>query len=364
MGESLSILPLVEKLSQEEKVKKILITTITLSSAEVLQKKLFENNKIVHQYLPLDVPNYINKFLNHWSPNLCILVDSEIWPNLIYYTKKKNIPLILINGRITKKSFSRWKIFKNFSRKIFGKFDLCIVANNETEKYLKILGAKNIKNHGNLKFSNTKTKLKNNLDINLAKKLEGKKIWCAASTHQNEEVFCAKAHLEIKKTFKSALMIIIPRHINRVENIKKELNKLNLKVELYSNLNQSDLNIDILLVDAYGESLKFFNISKFVFLGGSLIEHGGQNPLEPARSGCKIFHGPNINNFSDIYEYLYQIGISNLIVEHKNLAQSLVEDFKNGKKNNTEIVEKIDNYGQKILNNVIKDINIYINTQK
>ena len=152
VGEAMSILPLIDKYIQEQKINRILITSITLSSGKVLEKKFNQNQKVIHQFLPLDVPIYTNKFLEHWKPNLSIFIDSEIWPNLILQTNKKKIPLLLINARITKKSFSRWKLIKNFAKKIFEKFDVCIVSNKESENFLKILGAKNIKSYGNLKF--------------------------------------------------------------------------------------------------------------------------------------------------------------------------------------------------------------------
>ena len=147
VGEAMSILPLIENFEKNEKVKKILITTITLSSGEILKKRYSKNSKVIHQYLPLDICSLVKKFIDHWKPNLAIFIDSEIWPNLILETKKKNIPLLLINARITKKTFSRWMFSKKFAKKIFEKFDMCIVANNETENYLKILGSKNIKNY-------------------------------------------------------------------------------------------------------------------------------------------------------------------------------------------------------------------------
>ena len=156
VGEAMSILPLIENFEKNEKIKKILITTITLSSGQILQKRYSQSTKVFHQFLPLDIPNFINKFLNHWNPNLAIFIDSEIWPNLILEIKKRNISLLLVNARITKKTFLRWKFFKNFAKKIFEKFDLCIVANKETENHLKSLGALNIKNYGNLKFAKTK----------------------------------------------------------------------------------------------------------------------------------------------------------------------------------------------------------------
>jgi len=360
VGELLSILPLIEKLEFENKIKKILITTITLSSAEVLQKRINQNKKIIHQFLPLDVPKFVDKFLKHWSPNLSIFIDSEIWPNLIFQIKEKNIPLLLVNGRITKKTFFKWRLLKKSSKKVFEKFDLCIVANTETENHLKILGAKNIKNYGNLKFARTKLNTNAKLDVVLSDKIRNRKIWCAASTHPTEEIFCAKTHLKLKKTYNNILTIIIPRHVIRVKKIYKELSSLNLKICLYSSSDLMDNNTDILLVDAYGEVAKFFNISKCVFLGGSIIKHGGQNPIEPSRLSCKIIHGPNVNNFTEIYAYLKSLGITNEVHDPEELNQSIVEEFKENKINNYNIAEKIDKYGLNILDNVIKDLKKYI----
>ena len=364
VGETMSILPLIESFEQEEKIKKILITTITVSSARILQKKFIQNTKIIHQFLPLDIPKFVNKFLNHWSPNLSIFIDSEIWPNLIFQIKKKDIPLLLVNGRISKKTFFRWKFLKNFSKKIFEKFDLCIVANNETENHLKTLGAKNIKNYGNLKFANTKFNSNNKLDSVFLNKIKNRKIWCAASTHSSEEIFCAKTHLELKKTYDTILTIIIPRHIDRIKTISEELYNLNLKIALYSNIDQISFKTDILLIDAYGEASKFYDISKCVFLGKSLIKSlvndSGQNPIEPSRLGCKIFHGPNVSNFTEIYEYLKSLGITNEIHSPEELSQVLIEELKEDKAKNDEIIQKIENYGQNTLNNVIKELKKYI----
>ena len=365
VGEAMSILPLIENFEKEKKISRILITTITLSSAEVLQKRFAQNEKVFHQFLPLDIPKFIDKFLNHWSPNLSIFIDSEIWPNLIFHIKERNIPLLLVNGRITKKTFSRWKFIKNFAKKIFEKFDLCLVSNKETESYLKILGAKNIKNYGNLKFSKTKFNSKNKLNSVFLNKVKNRKIWCAASTHPSEEIFCAKAHLELKKTYNNILTVIIPRHINRIETIAEELSKLNLKIVLYTNLEKIRDDTDILLINAYGEALKFYEVSKCVFLGKSIVkslaENSGQNPVEAARYGCKIFHGPSVSNFKEIYEYLKSLGVANEVFSFSELSRSLVEELKEDKMNNDKIIEKIENYGLSTLNNVLKEIKIYIN---
>jgi len=238
-----------------------------------------------------------------------------------------------------------------------------MVSNNESENYLKILGAKNIKNYGNLKFSSIKNDIKK-LDSDFLSKIKNRKVWCAASTHPTEELICAKSHLEIKKIYNNILTIIIPRHIDRVNTINEELSRLDLNVVFSSETNKLNEKTDILLVNSYGEALKFYNISKFVFLGKSLIKSlikdGGQNPIEPARLGCKIFHGPYVSNFTETYDYLSKLGVAKKINNSEELSLSLVEELKDDKEKNPEIVEKIDNYGQNILNNVTMELKKYI----
>jgi len=364
VGEAMSILPLIDSCSKEKKIDRILITSITLSSGKILEKKFKDNDKINHQFLPLDINPLINKFLDHWRPNLSIFIDSEVWPNLILKIKEKKIPLLLINARITKKSFDRWKFFSNFAKKIFSQFDLCIASNSESENFLKILGSNNIKNYGNLKYSNTKDNSKKELNSFFLNKINDRKIWCAASTHPTEEILCANAHLKIKKNYTDILTIIIPRHIDRVESIKEELSKLNIKVTLSSELNELSDTTDILLVNSYGEATKFYNIVKYVFLGKSLvkslIKDGGQNPIEPARLGCKILHGPYVSNFAEIYRYFKELKIAKEINNFDELSVSLVEEFKKNEPKNQEIIEKIENYGENILINVIAELKKYI----
>ena len=363
VGEAMSILPLIDGCIKEKKINRILITSITLSSGKILEKRFNNNPKINHQFLPLDIISLINKFLNHWKPNLSIFIDSEIWPNLILKISEKKIPLLLVNARITKKSFDRWKLVIGFAKKIFGKFDLCIASNNESENFLKILGSKNIKNYGNLKFSNIKNDIKK-LDLNFLNKIKNRKVWCAASTHPSEEIICAEAHLKIKKNYNNILTIIIPRHIDRVKTIKEELSKFNINVLLVTELNNFDDKTDILLVNSYGEALKFYDISKYVFLGKSLVQSlikdSGQNPIEPARLGCKILHGPYVSNFSETYNYLKKLGITKEVNDSNKLSLSLIEELQKDKPKNHEIALKIENYGQNILNNVIMELKKYI----
>jgi len=364
VGEAMSVLPLIDNCIKENKINKILLTSITLSSGKVLEKKFKNNDKVIHQFLPLDIPILTNKFLNHWKPNLSIFIDSEIWPTLILQTNKKKIPLVLLNARITKKTFKRWKLIKKFAKTIFEKFDLCIASNKESENFLKILGARNIKNYGNLKFSNSRSSLNQKLDLNFLNKIKNRNIWCATSTHDPEEKICATAHLEIKKKFDNILTIIIPRHIDRVNEINKQLLKLNLKIVLSSELNRVDNKTDILLVNSYGETLKFFGVSKYIFVGKSLVQSlimdSGQNPIEPARLGSEILHGPNVSNFVEIYDYFKTLGIAKEVKNSNELCLSLVELFMENKPKNSENIKKIESYGQNIFNNVIMELKKYI----
>jgi len=202
------------------------------------------------------------------------------------------------------------------------------------------------------------------LDSIFIDKIKNRKVWCAASTHSPEEILCAKAHLIIKKNYSNVLSIIIPRHVDRSKKIYNELSNLNLNVVFSSNLKNLNSETDILLVDSYGEAIKFFNISKCVFLGKSLIQslimNSGQNPIEPARLGCKILHGPNVSNFIEIYTYFKELGIAEEVHNFNVLGQSVVEYFKKDSGINHEIVEKIEDYGQNIFKNVIMELKKYI----
>ncbi len=356
VGELQSIIPIIEKLNKDKKVKQILVTSNTLSSSKIVNQYNFK--KVIHQFFPVDSNFLSNKFLNYWQPSVTFFIDSEIWPNTILNLYKKNIPLVLLNARITKKTFNRWKSINFFSKNIFEKFNLCLPSNYETKKYLKILGAKNIKLIGNIKYSQSEINIKK-----INKKLENfiskKKIWCASSTHSTEEVFCGLIHKSLKKKYKNLVTIIIPRHINRVPEIKTELAKLNLKVHTHEPLKKISNDIDIYLVNSYGQTKSFYSKCKNIFLGGSIINHGGQNPLEATRYGCNILHGPHISNFKEIYKYLKKMNIS-YEMKNKKMMINRLDRFFNSKKNYKKIQANLRNTGQKILNSTYKEIKIII----
>ena len=355
VGEILSIIPIIKNYEKKKSINQILITSSTLSSSKVLEKYKFK--KTIHQFYPIDHIYFTNKFLKYWRPNLAIFIESEIWPCMYKNIYNYNIPLILLNARLTKKTFNRWIKIKYFSKSIFNKILIAFPQNIETKKFLKKINPQKIKMLGNLKFAQNNEEIQNKFLNKLKLEFNKKKIWVASSTHKNEEIFCAQAHLELKKRVKNLLTIIIPRHIHRVKDIILEIESLNLKTACHSNKPKNLRNIDIYIVDTFGETNKFHKIGSSVFLGGSIIKRGGQNPLEAARYGARILHGPNTDNFKDIYKLLKSFKISKKINTPKELA-SLIS-FKKNK--NTGV--KIKKIGKIILKKTIKEIDNLINNE-
>jgi len=352
VGEIKSIIPIIEKLERDKKVKKILITSNTLSSSKIISQYKFK--KTLHQFFPIDTNFLSQKFLNFWKPSVAFFIDSEIWPNMFYNLEKKKIPIVLLNGRITKKTFKNWSLVPSFSRNIFSKFELCLSSSIESKKFLTKLGAKKVKFLGNLKFSQSE---KENFQLSqkLKKFFLNRKIWCASSTHNNEEIFCGKIHIELKKKYKNLLTIIIPRHVDRVKYIKSDLNELNLTVHSHEDIGKIKRETDIYLVNTYGKTKSFYNHCKNVFLGGSLISHGGQNPLEAAQFGCNVLHGPNVFNFSEIYKFLQKNNIAKKVANQSDMLSELDKLF--GRKNpSKKIQKKLNSIGDKILKNSYYEI--------
>ena len=355
VGEILSVIPVIRKFEKDKKIKRILITSSTTSSSHVLSK--FKFKKTIHQFYPFDLNFLTKRFINHWKPKLAIFVDSEIWPNMFNNLHKKNIPIILLNARITKKSFNRWKFLPNFSKRIFEKITLALPQNMESKKYLKLLGAKNIKLVGNLKFFGAaqKDNAKNSI---LKHKFSKRIIFCAASTHRTEELFIGKVHKELKSEIKNLITIIIPRHINRKKEIIDELSDIGLNSQLHTSSKRISKDTNIYIVDTYGEAAKFYSLSKLTFLGGSLIPHGGQNPLEPAREGNYILYGPHIENFKEVYKVLEKLKITTRVSSIKNM-KSVVRQKINFLQRN-KVNKKLKYLGDKILNKNLYEIKKFI----
>ena len=357
VGEILSIIPLIEKLEKNKSINKILITSSTLSSSKVLAK--FKLKKTVHQFFPIDTNFFTKKFLNYWNPSVAIFIESEIWPNMLVNIKKKSIPLLLLNARLTKKSYKKWKIISFFSNYLFNCFDMIFPQNNETKKYLGFLGVKKMKLLGNLKFSESKTQKNINLNKNIKKIFKSRKLWCAVSTHDGEEEMCAETHKKLKKKYKNLLTIIIPRHIHRADQLHQQIIDMGLNVQIHSKQNKVNKETDIYLVDTYGETKSFLKLSNTVFLGGSIVNHGGQNPLEAARFGCEIFHGPNVQNFTEVYKLLQKEKLTHKFYNTNQLVKYINKDL-NKNINYSKKITKLKKIGSSILNQTLKEINSFL----
>mgnify|MGYP001448588303 CR=1 FL=1 len=355
VGELISIIPILEKLEKKQHIKQIIVTTSTKSSAKIFENYKF--NKIHHKYYPLDTNYLTNKFISIWKPQLAVFIDSEIWPNMFKNLNKKKIPIILLNARITETSYKRWRIFNKFANQVFSKITLALPCNLETKRFLKNLRVKNIHIAGNLKFYG-KNKINTINKFLLKKKFKKFKILCAASTHGEEEIFIAKLHKNIKAKNKKLLTIIIPRHINRSEKIINDLKKINLNIVTHSSGDRPNKNTDIYLVDTYGEATKFYQLSNIAFVGGSIIKHGGQNPLEPARLGNYIINGPNIGNFREVYNFLVRNKMSTTTASTLSIKK-IVQNKINQKTSNKN-KGKIFKIGNIIINKNMFYINKYI----
>jgi 3-deoxy-D-manno-octulosonic-acid transferase len=362
VGEFKSIIPIIKQLNINNQNVKFLITTTTLSSGNLAKIELTKFNNVEHRYFPFDINFLIDKFLHLWAPDKIILVDSEIWPNLILKAKQLKIPIALINARLTSKSFKRWMIFPNIAKKIFGKFSLFICSNAETKKFLEKLDLKNIFFKGNIKLIDhiDEKNIKNiNRDF-----LLNKRFWFAASIHKDEDIFCLKTHIEIKKKFRDIITIIAPRHIERAKKINSLSKKFNLEVQILNKEESILDNKEIIIINYFGVLQNYFKYAKSVFIGKSSIKKfkndGGQNPIEAAKLKCKIYHGPYVYNFDDIYKILEQKNISKKIENYKELSKYLISDLTIPNKQKNQISNPIEELEQKTLKDTMLLINDFL----
>ncbi len=364
IGEFKSIIPIIDELNHSRSNLNFLITTVTLSSSNLAKTIIKDYNNVHHRFFPVDVDFVINKFLNCWKPDAIFLVDSEIWPNLIMRSNQKKIPIAIINGRITKKTFKKWMYFPTTAKRIFGLFNLCLVSNQETKDYLLKLEAKNIFYSGNLKLISKieENKFDNNIEI-----LNNKRHWVATSTHDGEEVLCLRTHLLLKEKYKDVITVIAPRHINRINRIETSCRNLNLNFQILEKNQKISLDKEIIIVNSFGVIQHFFKNAKSVFVGKSTLAKlkkvGGQNPIEAAKSNCKIYHGPFVYNFEEIYKILKDNGVSEIVKNSKELSDYLLKDLENSKKIDNKIGNLVNNLGQKTLIDTMKNINKFLSNE-
>lgn len=361
IGELKSILPIINELDKNNNYE-FLVTTVTLSSANLAENELIRFKRATHRFFPIDVKFLMEKFLDLWKPDAIFLVDSEIWPNLIFLSSQKKIPISIINARITFKSYKRWMMIPNLAKLIFNQFNLCLASNKESKKYLENLNAKNIFCFGNIKFCETydNSKYKDENSSFLSSNI----IWLAVSTHEGEDLLCLQTHKKLKNKIKDIITIIAPRHIDRVKKIKKISEQLNLDSQV---LNKGDLilkNKEIIIINSFGGLNNFFKYSKSVFVGKSMLKKfkdvGGQNPIEAAKMGCKVYHGPYVYNFSEIYELLAENKVSNKITSYEELYEFLSTDLTSEKRKESSFENILKNIGEKILKDTVIKINSII----
>jgi len=352
IGELKSIFPIIDYYLKKNQ---ILVTTSTLGSNEVFQKKYFNIRNITHQFAPIDSPQIVKKFFDKWKPNIILFTESELWPNQIFYAKKKDIPIILLNARISPKSFIKWKLLQTTMSQILDCFKLILCQSNESKNYFTYFSNNNVEMFGNLKFIiEESSNIKNEEDINVQNRI----IFIALSTHNTEEELCIKTHISLKVKYPNLLTLIIPRHINRINEIEKIIQKSKLEFLVQDSFSNVKNSTDILIINSYGLTQKFLKFSKFVFIGGSLINHGGQNPIEVAYNNSIIFHGPYIYNFKEIYDFLNKEKVAFEIKSDADLTNQLKEKI--GKNENINIKGKIVKIGRDIFATTINKLDQYI----
>ena len=321
IGESISLLPLIGRLVTEISGVSVLVTTGTVTSARLMAERLPEG--AFHQYVPVDRIPYVRRFLDHWRPDLALWAESEFWPNLIIESVDRKIPMVLINGRISPRSFSGWQGFGGLIKRLLEGFDLCLGQTETDAERLRRLGAGDAKYVGNLKFAVPPLPADGEILAKFKKGLGDRPLWLAASTHPGEEEMAARVHRRLKDAFSGLLTVIVPRHPDRGSEIATRINTLGLTVSRRSAGDAIGPDTDVYVADTLGERGLFYRLAGTAFMGKSLVPLGGQNPLEAARLDCAIVHGPHMMNFEDITERLKAAGASIEVANEEALEAAI-----------------------------------------
>ncbi|MFT7087043.1 MAG: 3-deoxy-D-manno-octulosonic-acid transferase [Rickettsiales bacterium] len=355
VGESKSALTLAEKLLKQYPKINILMTSGTITSASEIGKNLPE--RTIHQFIPVDTLFAVKRFLKHWKPDLAMFVESELWPNLIIQTKKYACDLILINGRISDRSFKHWKILHKLNFNLLKNFSLCLAQSPIDRQKFIDLGIKNVQFVGNLKLASKPLKVNQDQLEKLKYQIGTRKFWFAASTHQGEEEIIIKAHQKLKEYFPELLTIIAPRHPNRIKEIVQLIPK-DLKIALHSQ-NEEITNCDIYLVDVLGELGTFYSLSKISLIAGSMLENiGGHNPFEALQLESVILSGIYVKNFEEIYKNLKNTNACQMIKNEAELLFYILKIMKD--KNDYSLrlknTKNLSANNEKILENILEEI--------
>ena len=325
VGESLSLVELIKRISYSQPDYNFLITTGTITSAKLILSRLPSN--AVHQYIPVDTPKAVEKFLDRWRPSLAIWTESEFWPNLISFTSARDIPMILINARISEKSYRRWRFFKKSLKNLIEKFNYSLIQDKKTVTYFSKIGisSNNFELTGTLKEGSAALPHSETEQVEISKQILNRPVWLAASTHEGEEKLIAAAHRHASKASQGLLLIIVPRHPERGLEIASILTKENFKICLRSKKDKISSDTQIYIADTLGELGLWYRVAPVSFVGGSFVPIGGHNPFEPAALGSAILHGPYVENFKEIYNRLNVAGAAVKIEEASELGVKLIE---------------------------------------
>ena len=320
VGEVLSVLPVVEHIRAQG--FNVLVTSGTVTAAQMAEQRMPAGT--LHQYVPLDSPRFVQAFLNHWRPELALIAESEFWPNLLMEASARRIPVVLVNGRLSLRSFTRWKKAGKTARFLLSNFDLCLAQDREIADRLAQLGARRVPATGNLKFDVMPPPADPHDLQEMKRTVYGRPVFLAASTHRGEDEDVIEAHIEAMERVPNLLTIIVPRHPERGGEIAQLVQEYRLAPAMRSRNHLPDRGTHVYVADTIGELGLFYRLAPVVFMGGSLIRHGGQNPIEPAKLDSAILHGPNVHNFGSIYSELNRQRGAATVSDSRSLAKSLV----------------------------------------
>ena len=297
VGETNAVLPLIKRLVETGLA--VVFTSVTVTSAGIAATRLPQGAQ--HQFAPIDVPSAVEGFIAHWRPELVLFVESELWPTTLSALRDRGIPLVLVNARLSERSFRGWQRFGMVAHALVGRLSLCLAQSTQDAERYRTLGVKDVRITGNLKFDVPAPDVDPVALAAFRGMTDGRPVWVAASTHAGEEAIAAAVHRVLRRQFPNVLTVIVPRHPERGAEIRNEIAASGLSVA-QRRLAEPVLPItDIYVADTLGELGLFYRAAPVAFLGGSLVEKGGQNPIEPLRLGCVALHGPHVHNFSDIY---------------------------------------------------------------
>jgi 3-deoxy-D-manno-octulosonic-acid transferase len=304
VGEVLAAAALIEKLRALN--IRILLTSGTVTSAAIVAKRFPAD--IIHQYVPYDSPRYVARFLDHWRPSLALFIESDLWPNLILASAARRLPMVLINGRMSHRSFPRWRRITATISALLGRFDVCLAQSQVDAERFAALGSRNVIATGNLKLDLPAPPADFAKLERLMALTRGRPIIVAASTHPGEEDILRETHRALAGFFPTLLSVIVPRHPGRGEAVARIMAASGLHVALRSRAELPTASTAIYVADTMGELGLFYRLAPIVFMGGSLVRHGGQNPIEAVKLGASVVHGPHVFNFTDIYDALDRAG--------------------------------------------------------